>query len=53
MNTSKSNIRGVHYALIGLAVAVIVLAGLLWRESQTERVEFSFGGQSVEIEAEG
>ncbi|MEN0652202.1 MULTISPECIES: hypothetical protein [Hyphobacterium] len=53
MNARKSNIRPVHLALAGLAVVIIVLAGLLWKESRTERVEFSFGGQTVEVEAEG
>lgn len=53
MNTQHSKIRGTHIALAGLAVAVIVLAALLWNESRTERVEFSFGGQTLEVEAEG
>lgn len=53
MNARKSNIRPLHLAVAGLAVAVFVLAGLLWHESRTERVEFSFGGQSFEVEAEG
>lgn len=53
MNARKSNIRPVHLAVAGLAIAVVVLAGLLWHESRTERVEFSFGGQSFEVEAEG
>lgn len=53
MNAHNSKIRGIHVALAGLAVAVIVLAALLWNESRTERVEFSFGGQTIEVEAEG
>mgnify|MGYP003109733145 CR=1 FL=1 len=53
MNNRNSGIRGIHLAFAGLAIAVLVLAVLLWNESRTERFEFSFGGQSIEVEAEG
>ena len=53
MNTRNNNIKGIHIALAGLTVAVVILAVLLWNERRTERVEFSLGGQTIEVESEG
>ena len=48
---STSRIKRSHLIIAGLVAAVAVLAFVLWQESRTERVEFSFGGETIEIEA--
>lgn len=51
--TQTSRIKPQHVVIGVLAVAVTILGVLLWQESRTERVEFSIGDQTIELEAEG
>lgn len=51
--TPANRIKSQHIVIGVLAVAVIILGILLWQESRTERVEFSIGDQTIELEAEG
>lgn len=53
MKSGPRSIKATHMVIAGLAIAVAVLALLLWNESRTERVEFSIGGRTLEVEAEG
>tara|TARA_R110002072_G_scaffold103347_5_gene226794 strand:- start:217 stop:375 length:159 start_codon:yes stop_codon:yes gene_type:complete len=51
--TTPSKFKPTHIAIAALVVLGAVLAYFLWQESRTERVQFSIGDQTIEVEAEG
>jgi len=50
MSTQSNRLKKSHVLIGVLVIAGAVIAFLVWKESRTERVEFSIGDQTLEIE---